>query len=361
MKKHYYIYVTKDCNLKCDYCSGIDINKNRTVCRTKPADVKAIADFIIKDSYDEDLHICNANIYFYGGEPLLNQNTIKEIISLTRDKGLTYISYTNGTMIQKIDKQLLNDLNYLFVSIDGTKESHDKHRGRGTFDQIMQTYSRMRPEFKGKTLARITITPDNHLFHAVTQVAEKFDYVYWQLQHNTNTKDIPEFQKRYLSELNKLLDYWMRKIAEGKVLNLIPFQIVAGNILFNNEQEYFQCGCGSSLIIIDLDGTCYLCDEMMSHEYRMGDIRNGVTFPGFKNGQLSRKCRDCEIRSICGGRCARMHLMFPEEAIDFYCNCTKSLYDGILKRIPEIERLISLNVLRKEDVPDKMDFVENIP
>ena len=106
---------------------------------------KEIVDLLLKNSKT----INNFSVTWYGGEPLLAMDVIerlsKEFIEIC-DKNEIYYSasiITNGYLLTPAIAKKLIDLKIEFmqITIDGSKETHDKRRilanGKGTFDKII--------------------------------------------------------------------------------------------------------------------------------------------------------------------------------------------------------------------------------
>ncbi|MDR1774200.1 MAG: radical SAM protein [Clostridioides sp.] len=90
-------------------------------------------------------------IGFYGGEPLLNYQVIKDIVIQLKNedifKNIEFTITTNGLLLdeEKIDFFIENDVIVLF-SLDGPKSQHDRNRvdinGNGTFDAAMKNINK---------------------------------------------------------------------------------------------------------------------------------------------------------------------------------------------------------------------------
>lgn len=89
------------------------------------------------------------HISFFGGEPLLPENTEinKKILQYARKHGFSCDITTNGTTIKDVHVATLLRENHdliksIQISIDGTKEYHDNMKftvdGCGTFDLVME-------------------------------------------------------------------------------------------------------------------------------------------------------------------------------------------------------------------------------
>jgi len=353
----YYIYITKECNLNCSYCSNMPRRKNKSNTKS----LREIADFILGDIKKEGHQ--NNNVVFYGGEPLLNQKFIKDFIKKTKGNDLTYLSFTNGTMLDRIDSYLLNELNALCVSIDGEHRIHDKFRGRGTYEKIIENMYKIRSKFKGQTIARLCFVPGSSIYSSVLSVVNWFDHVHWQIENNANKhENLDECLNDYSRDLDLLIAFWVNHLKEGIMKNIIPFQAITSSILFKRKCNNFRCGAGSKLMAIDTDGKCFVCDDLIgTKRFCVGDIWGGVNHGKIKEIGRNVFCRQCKIINICGGRCFRAWEEFPEK-IPFYCTATNLLVNKLKKRVPEIKELIGKGIISKKELKNPViEFTEQIP
>ena len=121
------LYVTNQCNLKCSYCFD---KKNRI--NDKETEQLNIDDFV---NFLRKMNVKKFTIRFFGGEPLIRLETINKIIKvieeerIIRNWNVNYNIFTNGTIVNNTVIKLIEKYNLtLFLSIDGTKEMHDKNR-----------------------------------------------------------------------------------------------------------------------------------------------------------------------------------------------------------------------------------------
>ncbi len=141
--------VTEKCNLKCKYC-GFGKLYDSSVVRgrrnLKLQLAKNLIDFVwmqrVNNGTNSPLFIS-----FYGGEPFLNFNLIKQIIGYVKknpaidDKLIKFRITTNGTKLEKyLDTLVSNDI-FLTVSLDGDRV-HNRYRtfadGKESFDLVYQ-------------------------------------------------------------------------------------------------------------------------------------------------------------------------------------------------------------------------------
>jgi uncharacterized protein len=103
---------------------------------------KKAIDFLLRHSVDSP----SVNVGFYGGEPLLEFDLIKQAIEYCKKlfvgKELTFNLTTNGTLLTKEKILFLEEQGVILtISLDGPKEINDINRvfknGEGTFDSVM--------------------------------------------------------------------------------------------------------------------------------------------------------------------------------------------------------------------------------
>ena len=320
----YYLFTTKGCNLRCPYCFEVDKQMG-----SKPTySLDDLVHFFVMINWGNRQatgHSPRRNdITYYGGEPLMNMPFIEEVMHATQDLGMEHVLQTNATLLDKASDYLLGNLSYILVSIDGPKEVHDKNRkfadGRGSYDLIMSNLQKIKPRFKGQTIARITllIDPDSSIYDSVMAVIDSFDAVHWQIESPMRegiTKEAQDgFLERYKKDVQKLSEYLRENLEKGVVKNIIPFQAMASAVINKEKHRNLRCGCGSSLVAIDLDGTCYGCDTLVGKESaKIGDIWHGVDFGKIPQPAQDPNtlCAKCDIVDICGGRCLHGHYKFP--------------------------------------------------
>lgn len=103
---------------------------------------KKSIDFLSNHSIDAK----EIGIGFYGGEPLIEFELIKEIVAYAKEvftgKPILFSMTTNGSLLnEEIIKFLKENGFNLMISLDGPKEVNDQNRifpdGSGTFDVVM--------------------------------------------------------------------------------------------------------------------------------------------------------------------------------------------------------------------------------
>lgn len=167
------LQVTQQCNLRCAYCvySGLYDNRTHSSKSMTFETAKKAIDFLLSHSREEnELHIS-----FYGGEPLLEFDLIQQCVgyihSINESKKITFGMTTNGTLInEKIADFLYNENFMLSISLDGSKEDHDRNRkfsnGKGSFDLILKNLGYILdkyPDYSRKINFLATISPNTDM------------------------------------------------------------------------------------------------------------------------------------------------------------------------------------------------------
>ncbi|MGC8718278.1 MAG: radical SAM protein, partial [bacterium] len=142
--------VSHSCNMSCDYCfASHNFSSTSNSLMTPEIAYKAV-DFLLESSRD----VKNIEIDFFGGEPLLNLETVKKSGAYARERAIKYNKNlrinltTNGLLLDEDTLNILDDLDISIVlSLDGGKNIHDRLRhtvtGKGTFDYILPNAQRL--------------------------------------------------------------------------------------------------------------------------------------------------------------------------------------------------------------------------
>ena len=134
----FHVIMTSECNLQCRYCFGEslddfdeefgdDIEVDYELPRKINYDVELLEKFCRKDP--------DCVLTFYGGEPLLCADKIKQIMDTVKPKH--FMIQTNGLLLDKLEPKYLNRFHTILVSIDGEEALTDYYRGKGTFRKVI--------------------------------------------------------------------------------------------------------------------------------------------------------------------------------------------------------------------------------
>lgn len=203
------------CNLTCKHCYSISADKDF------PGELTTEEVYQVMD----DLHRFHVPVLILsGGEPLLRED-IFAISARAKDMGFYVGLSSNGTLINEANIARIADIGYDYVgiSIDGVRATHDKFRRRiGAFDESMAAIRLCRAAGI-KVGMRFTLTQDNaHELPELLQIMDDEQVDKFYLSHlnyagrgNRNRKDDVVHQMTR-SAMDLLFDTCWQDIQSGR-------------------------------------------------------------------------------------------------------------------------------------------------
>jgi putative peptide-modifying radical SAM enzyme len=349
---YYYLTLTLNCNLRCRYCYGKCVSD---FGQPFPFEVEELPTSVVY-GLDDLANFLGKDpepiIIFYGGEPTLILDKIREVMDMIPAKA--YLIQTNGLLIHMLETEYLNRFQAILVSIDGDEALTDYYRGEGTYRKIIENLKLMRQKgFRGEIIARMTVGPETDLYKAAKWLLFnsefRFDSVHWQLDAQFWRSDYEEGRvrdwfRRYNESVIRLVNFWVSHIeAEGRVLRLYPFVGVLESLL-TGQPTKLRCGAGWKMFNIQTNGKITPCPVMAGiKSFYLGDIWR--THPLSLEDSISVKepCPDCKLYEVCGGRClyANVTKLWGEEGYRLVCGTVENLVLSLEAASPSIRRLIS--------------------
>ena len=330
------LQITQQCNLRCSYCvySGSYLNRTHSDKIMDLELAKKGVDFLIDHSLDSK----RLNIGFYGGEPLLRYNIIKEIVEYAKTqiegKELHFSITTNGTLLNTDMVKYFAENNVgLTVSLDGPEEIHDKNRrfaetGEGSFKTIIDSLNLIKkeyPEYFNHILFNAVIDPrtdiscTNEFFANFDMISDA--YINASVINLDNAKKemlIPEnyfYLRNY--DLFKLFLSKLGRINEKHVgkLTLPYFDTLKHNMcdgryetenLPRKVHHSGPCIPGAHKLMMDINGNFYPCERIneTSEAMNIGSIYEGFDYLKIRRilniGELTEdECRKCWAFRFC--------------------------------------------------------------
>jgi len=297
-------------------------------------------------------------IIFYGGEPLLNIEKIKEVID---NVDAEFRMQTNGKLLDKLEISYLKKISKILVSIDGTEERTDYNRGKENYKTVLENIKKIRRQgYRGEIVARMTIAqefPDlfSQVMHLVDLIKQNlFDSVHWQIdagfyESDFNEKEFSNFVEKYNQEITKLINWWLEEMKLGKVWKFYPFLGIFENLYFNKSAK-LMCGAGHSGFAITTDGKIVACPIMNNiKNFYCGSINSKIS--EIKKISPIEPCLSCDYFEKCGGRCLYSNYakLWGEKGQKLICKTVKHLIYEVNKKIPEIKNLIYRRQISEKD------------
>lgn len=326
--------------MNCTYCSVLFDTVKHGVPLHPKYSFDELERFITKTQ--KELNDNVADIYFFGGEPTVNYQRIKELIAVfnkPHDYKINYIMHTNGILIPEAPKSILNEIdltllsfNYELIYKDGQLTPY--------FGKMIRSIEHIKSINNTPIIGRVTVSPKTSLFTECCLISNFVDYVYWQIDNCESMENFDLYQSQYKYEIELLFKYWFECLKKGVFIRFVPFMSAIRNLIVEPEKPTrFYCGYGMSMIYVQTNGKCYACcDNVASNSHYIGDIYTGIQF---SNNDLNNTiCKDCEYIKLCGGRCGRMHKDFSADRIKQYCDLNQYMFDMIKQKKNEIYRII---------------------
>ena len=332
------LHISHDCNLRCKYCfAGTGNFGGKRMNMPKEVGIKAI-DFLVSQSGNRK----NLEVDFFGGEPLLNFDTVKAIVEYGRsieekyNKHFNFTITTNGVLLNDDIKEYINKhMGNVVLSIDGRKETNDRMRyridGTGSYDTILPKFKDM-AESRGqdKYYVRGTFTRENldfskdvlHLAdEGFKQVSVEPVVAAKDTGYDLRQEDLP-----YLfNEYENLAKECLERRKNGKWFNFFHFMIdlTQGPCI---AKRLSGCGSGSEYLAITPEGDIYPCHQFVGNEdFKMGNVLKGEFNKDIQSqfGQCNvytkEECKKCWAKFYCSGGCAANSYQFK--------NTINSVYD----------------------------------
>ena len=317
------LHIAHDCNLACRYCfAGEGEYHGRRALMSFEVGKKAL-DFLVANSGNR----VNLEVDFFGGEPLMNWQVVKELVAYGRSleepchKKFRFTLTTNGVLLDEDILEFANkEMDNLVLSIDGRKEVHDKMRpfrgGQGSYDQIVPKFIKA-AESRGQMnyYVRGTFTHENLDFSedvlhlaglGFKQISVEPVVAGPEEGYALKKEDIPKL----LEEYDKLAAEIVKRKKEGKGFNFFHFMInLEGGPCV--AKRLSGCGSGTEYLAVTPWGDFYPCHQFVGQEeFLMGNVDEGIVREDIRdkfkacNVYAKKECRDCFAKFYCSGGCA---------------------------------------------------------
>ena len=365
----FHVILTTECNLQCMYCFGEslddfdedfgDIEVNYNLPKKINYNVESLNKFCRKDP--------DCILTFYGGEPLLCPDKIRQIMDDVEAKH--FMIQTNGSLLDKLEPKYVNRFHTILVSVDGDEALTDYYRGNGTFRKVISNLKLIKQNgFKGELIARMTIMEQTDIYKQVQWLLDNHDFsfssVHWQLNagfwgNDYQRRNFEQWAKTsYIPGVKQLARFWVDQMEEkGVVLKLYPFLGIADSLLHGEKNCSMRCGGGWINYAIQTDGYIIPCPTMWGmKKYYLGHITDLDPRKIKKIFVDQPPCANCPILNICGGRClyANVTKRWSDEAYGKVCNTVAELVEAVKTEAPRIQRLVRERKISLKD----FDFVK---
>ena len=331
------LHIAHDCNLACRYCFAEEGEYHgRRALMSFEVGKKAL-DFLIANSGNRR----NLEVDFFGGEPLMNWDVVKQLVEYGRSKEEEYNKKfrftltTNGVLLNDEVMEFCNrEMGNVVLSLDGRPEVNDKMRpfrnGKGSYELIVPKFQKFADSRnQNNYYVRGTFTRENLDFSQ--DVIHFADLGFKQMSiepvvaspeepYAIREEDLPKIMEEY----DKLAVEYIKRQKEGRGFNFFHF------MLDLNQgpcvaKRLSGCGSGTEYLAVTPWGDLYPCHQFVGEEkFLLGNVDDGITNTEVRdefklcNVYAKDKCRDCFARFYCSGGCAANSYNFHGSILDAY-------------------------------------------
>ncbi|MEA4897890.1 thioether cross-link-forming SCIFF peptide maturase [Bacillota bacterium Meth-B3] len=317
------LHVAHTCNLSCDYCFASQGKYHGERALMSFTVGKRALDFLMDSSGNRR----NLEVDFFGGEPLMNFDVVKQLVAYARSvegargKRFRFTLTTNGVLLDDEVTDFLNrEMHNVVLSLDGRKEVHDRLRktanGQGSYDLVVPRFRRF-VERRGQRgyYMRGTFTARNVDF--TEDVLHMADLGFTQLSmepvvcapgepYALTEADLPALCSQYERLAREMLA--REKAGVGFTFYHYILDLKHGPCI---HKRVAGCGSGTEYLAVTPWGDLYPCHQFVGDPaFLMGNVWDGVTNQALVNrfagvNVFSREaCRTCWARLYCSGGCA---------------------------------------------------------
>ena len=309
------LHVAHDCNLRCKYCfaSQGDFKGERLLM---PLEVgRKALEFISINSGKRK----NLEVDFFGGEPLMNFDVVKELVSYGRilekkyNKNFRFTITTNGVLLDEDKMDFINEnMSNVVLSLDGRKKINDYMRktvnGQGSYDIIVPKMKKMVEKRKDKDYyIRGTFTKYNKDFSE--DIMEYYNLGFKKVSMEPVVASPKEDYALMEEDLEEVLREYIDIKKKDKDFMFFHFMIDLnqGPCII---KRTVGCGAGSEYMAVTPEGDLYPCHQFVGNEdFKMGNVFTGIENTTirdeFKKANVLTKeeCSGCWARYYCSGGC----------------------------------------------------------
>ena len=369
------IQVTRDCNLRCSYCFYSGKYKNIRTHENSYME-KELCFKIVDYFMQRTIHSPEINIGFYGGEPLLNFELIKDTVEYVEknypSSNIKYSVTTNGTLLTStITDYLIKKQFLITISIDGPKIIHDSNRifvnGSGSYDiiyknikyiydnnydffisnirynavitqyrNIVEKYFKNDPmikKIKGK------LSPLNN-YHA-NSITQKQSNNEFNIENSSNTSS---------KKIRTFINYLKNNNTQSEDINRI--RQLMGKLSASYEYPKTEtisagvCIPGISRLFCNINGDFYMCEKLddNSLELKIGDVYKGWNkenidnLANISNQSEVKGCKNCWAIHLCN-MCAAKICALDAENLNIKCDEVRRSVEYDLINIFKLQEL----------------------
>ncbi|MFV0498140.1 MAG: thioether cross-link-forming SCIFF peptide maturase [Candidatus Fimivivens sp.] len=317
------LHIAHDCNMRCEYCfaSTGDYQGGRMLMSAEVG--KKAIDYLLYHSQGRR----NLELDFFGGEPLMNFDVVKEIVAYARSKEAQYNKVfrftitTNGLLLTDDKIEFINrEMSNIVLSLDGRPSVNDRVRkgvnGSSCYEAIVPKFQKMvakrgdKPYYVRGTFTKYNLDFVEDVLYLNTlgfdQISVEPVVAEDNMPYAITEKDLPCIYAEYEKLAEEMIK---RENGEKEWFNFFHFMIDLdqGPCAIKRLRG---CGCGNEYVAVTPDGDVYPCHQFVGHEaWKMGSVFNNAIDTAMKERFAKstvygkEDCRNCWAKFYCSGGC----------------------------------------------------------
>ena len=337
------LITTEMCNLRCRYCVYSDFYAEKKTYSSKSMSketafkavdfFKTIHEEKVRRGYKDE-----PKISFYGGEPLINFELIKEIVKYVEKIGFKNVEYlvtTNGTLMDDEVIDFLAKHHFLVgFSLDGDALNHNRNRvysdGDKTHDIVVSNlikYNERLQHYRKGAAINISCCFDDYtdmikvtsFFEEVRSRVENINILYNKI-YDVGTTYYDYCKDRYKDDsvLNEqthkdtielLFDKYYMKLGHNEIPDSVKTIFTTYYMIKNRKKGWSDVRQGNACMIGDKlciapDENIYIC-EKANQEMDIGNLTEGLDSEKIDNLYKEffrireEKCSECSVCRLC--------------------------------------------------------------
>ena len=376
------LQLTQDCNFRCKYCIYSESNNLKQRSHTNkymPLEIAKRAILFYRD------HAIDSNMYnvgFYGGEPLLQWDSLKELILFAEKelsgKLLTFSITTNASLLFEDRASFLEEHGVgILVSLDGVKTVNDANRvkrdGGGTTDTVLRNIRMVKekhPELYSKMHISSVINPEIEVSEFGQYPCELNDLSLSNytvnIEFNSDHVTVIPFELQKTMENEELLAYlsefglYSHKISPYGYGQIESVRSTINTMKPSNGIEDImapggQCVPGKGRLFVSVDGRLYPCERVNESEANcIGSLDVGFDYEKaiqiLNIGSITdSECKNCWAIRNCS-MCTRLFDYSQDDAAAEKLKYCESIKRTAQKRIRTIILFSEIDAYYKKQI-----------
>jgi len=356
--------VTEQCNLDCEYCYMKDNNVYMDMSKVHLY-IKNVGKIM------EQYGCSQYHISYFGGEPLMNWEVVKEAIQLfNKDPRCnSQVIITNGLLFTEeiIDFCQANRCGFSW-SFDGMWQ--DENRPHKSIQNTLDIYRQKKDLILSKVGhgCKVMIAPQNidTMTENLEFLIEEFDIS--NPDYSIVRDDIwsPEDLVKFKIECRRLADRVIKYFHDGRNVSAGFFVLALMDMINGSKRgkRPFGCFAGCHGVGYFPNGDFYPCARFGSHKQFILLDKDGELYynniktllnPKVCNPKVYPECQNCELYNFCNAGCTFSQLKLTESGeyiskpVESVCDLVKMIYN---------DTLYIHDVLK--DLPNYQNYIKNL-